>query len=119
MAANDILTANGIHLRSHATGDHKATCPRCSQDRRKRSDPCLSVKVEADGGATWLCHHCGWAGGDRPNERRPRREYKRPSPVVSPERPDSLMAWFARRGISSATAGAAGVYRTRHYFSQL
>src|SRR3712207_3402766 len=106
MAANDILTANGIHLRSHATGDHQATCPRCSQDRRKRSDHCLSVKVEADGGATWLCHHCGWAGGDRTNERRPRREYKRPSPVLSRERTDSLMAWFARRCFCNETAAA-------------
>ena len=40
----------------------KPTCPWCSPARRKKSDPCLSVLVEADH-ATWNCWHCGAKGG--------------------------------------------------------
>ncbi len=56
------LTDQGIRLRSYDVGDHKVVCPKCSAQRRNKRDPCLSVKVDDDGGAAWNCHHCDWRG---------------------------------------------------------
>ncbi len=54
------LLGQGIRLRDHGVGEHKTTCPRCSAQRKKASEPCLNVRLGDDGGAVWQCHHCGW-----------------------------------------------------------
>lgn len=56
------ISSLGIKLRSFAVGNHKTTCPKCSATRSNKSDPCLSVTIEADSFA-FNCHHCGWKGG--------------------------------------------------------
>ena len=77
------LNEHGIRLRRWEAGNHKATCPKCSHSRRKKTDPCLSVTIEAGGDAVWNCHHCAWAGGtarrmpDTP-ERSPSRRREKP-----------------------------------------
>jgi twinkle protein len=38
-------------------GQAKVACPRCSDTRKKKGDPCLSVSIEK---GAWFCHHCGW-----------------------------------------------------------
>jgi twinkle protein len=48
----------GIELKK-ATGQVKTKCPKCSHDRKKKADPCLSVNID-DG--IWNCHNCGWNG---------------------------------------------------------
>ena len=69
------LADQGIRLQNYAAGEHTATCPKCSAQRKKPNQrkPCLSVKVDAAGGATWVCHHCDWAGNVPVGERRPGR----------------------------------------------
>jgi DNA primase len=54
-----LLADQGIHLRRHEPGEHRAACPKCN---RKRDDA-LAVKID-DKGATWTCHRagCGWKG---------------------------------------------------------
>ena len=37
----------------------RATCPRCSQDRKKSRERCLAVNVDE---GVWFCHHCEWRG---------------------------------------------------------
>lgn len=121
MAAFERLNAEGIRLASYAVGSHKATCPNCSHQRRKKADPCLSVTIEEGGGATWNCHHCGWAGGFRSGDYRPRharKSYRLPAPVENPDRPAKLLQWFATRGISATTVERMGIYRTTHWFPQ-
>lgn len=58
------LAAVGIRLKRWRPGaTERGRCPRC--DRRGHDDA-LAVRVDDDGGgATWLCHRCGWAGGLR------------------------------------------------------
>ncbi len=56
------LSDQGIQLRDYDVGEHEGTCPQCSAQRKKKNAPCLSVKVKTDGGAVWLCQHCGWKG---------------------------------------------------------
>jgi twinkle protein len=119
--ARDALGEHGIRLRDGKTGNHKTTCPNCSSSRRKKTDQCLSVTIESDGRAVWNCHHCGWAGATGGEGYRPAREmrtYRKPERVAEPQRPDTLLGWFAKRGISAATVERFGVYKTRQWFPQ-
>jgi len=36
---------NGIFVRA-TSGQEKTQCPKCSHERRKSSDPCLSVNID-------------------------------------------------------------------------
>lgn len=117
----DFLTAEKIRLRTYTTGTYKTTCPACSHTRKKRSDPCLSITIKADDDVTFNCHHCGHSGGSPRRSGRKqavRPEYRRPVPIVDPQRPERMLAWFAERGINAGVLSAAGIYRTRFYFPQ-
>src|SRR3954447_4983703 len=59
------LTDYGIRLRREQPGEHRAACPRCAEAKRRGRDDALAVKVEPDGGATWVCHRCDWRGSRR------------------------------------------------------
>jgi 5S rRNA maturation endonuclease (ribonuclease M5) len=48
-----------IDIGNKTSGQHYTICPKCSHDRKKKSDKCLSVNI-TDG--VWNCHHCGWSG---------------------------------------------------------
>src|SRR5262249_28881351 len=70
MTPPELLEGNGIQLKSYAPGNHSRTCPRCSAKRSKmhQKTECLSVKIDAKG-ATWYCHHCGWSGPGKGQQR--------------------------------------------------
>ena len=79
----------GIRLSARAQGEYKTVCPRCSNDRKNKDDPCLSIKIEADGGAVWTCHHCGFTGGYRGSGGHsplPAKQYKKPVIPASDDR---------------------------------
>jgi twinkle protein len=107
------LFDHGIRLRSYAEGSSKVICPRCSHNRTKRDDPCLSVSVNGEG-ALWKCHHCDWRGGVNEGEDQRRHGKRRHGrrERVSPEKPKralgaitpAALAWLANRGISEAIA---------------
>lgn len=100
------LLHEGIRLRHYDASDQAIVCPKCSHDRVKKTARCLSVKIDG-GGATWVCHHCGWTGGvsDKPMEVS-YRPAKREPPVKPKRSPGELtagiIAWFQGRGISEA-----------------
>src|SRR6516165_8914063 len=104
------LLRHGIRLSGYGDGSsHKTTCPRCSAERRNKTDACLSVTIDAGGdGAVWQCHHCGWADNVILRERSP-QAHRRPrrAPPTKPSRaPDeptpAILDWFAARGIGAA-----------------
>lgn len=120
MTLAERLFEHGIHLPRYDQGNHKITCPLCSQTRRRKTDRCLSVTLGAGGGAVWNCHHCGWNGGVGARDHdshvpRPRTSSPvQPKPVkpdFTPSAlPNDMVAWFStERGISRATLEAAGV----------
>ena len=90
----------GIDLPSYAShGDIKTKCPQCSETRKKKNDPCLSVNVES---GLFLCHNCGWSGSAEVREkRREIRSYVRPS-APEPKKASDLIEWFATRGITES-----------------
>ena len=122
----ELLLEHGIRPRSFAEGSRKMLCPQCSDTRRNRKDPCLTLTIDSDGvGAVWNCHHCGWSGavnereGDRP-ARLHRQRLPRAKPSQAPTEPSSaVLRWLAARGISEATARRHGIGSARHYIPKL
>ena len=55
----DKLRNLGIDLKNKNTGQHTFLCPKCSDERKKKRQPCLSVNIDE---GIYNCHHCGWHG---------------------------------------------------------
>lgn len=88
--ATDILGKFGINLRTYRFGNQKTRCPKCSDQRRNKREPCLSVEI-GDEGVRFNCHNCSYHGGEfyesargaypqhsrrKPDERRVRNFYR-------------------------------------------
>lgn len=109
------LAEHGINLRNRSVGDHKTTCPQCSENRRNKTDPCLSVTIDDDGGAVWKCHHCDWVGNIPSSSGRFEPKpvvYRKPSlpPVEQRQTTDALVEWFSKRSISEKVWRGFGIY---------
>ena len=95
------LNALGIYCRAYGKGSYKTTCPQCSNTRRNKSDPCLSVTIDHEY-AVFNCHHCNFQGKKRSNEieNKYRKVVELPTQkTISPV----TYSWFSRRGISKET----------------
>lgn len=71
----------------------KTTCPKCSEERKKHNDPCLSVNVKEE---VFNCHHCGWHGTLSS------KVYATPKEQGS-DLSDKTLGYFLSRGITSET----------------
>lgn len=88
----------GIELKSNKTsGEVVTTCPQCSHSRKKKKDKCLSVNLDKK---VWHCHHCGWDGAIKEEVK---KEYFKPIFTNRTNLGERELAWFDKRGISSAT----------------
>lgn len=93
------LESLGIELKGRKAGQFKTTCPKCSEDRKKKKDPCLSVNIDT---GAYNCHNCGWNGGAK-IEKVEKAVYKIPE-VNNTELSDKTLAWFTdTRKISKST----------------
>jgi twinkle protein len=93
----DTFEAHGIRVPHGATGNIKTTCPRCSPERRKQSDPCLSVDIER---GLYHCHHCEWSGSLRGKREAPERVWRTVETKALPPKAE-MYDWFSsERGIS-------------------
>ena len=108
-----------------ASGNYKATCPNCRDNRGNPRDRSLSCELAT---GEFHCFHCGWKGCVAEEEewerqqrreqrdkawfnahpiKRQRKEYRRPAPRPQPSAySDRLLAYMASRGISEATMKA-------------
>src|SRR3989304_1190137 len=88
------LSDYGISIKN--TG--KTICPKCSNDRKNKSDKCLSVDVEH---GIWNCHNCGWKGTLK--KQKEVKVYEKPIWVNNTNLSDKVVEWFKKRGISQQT----------------
>ena len=109
---HELLEAKGIDLKNKKHGSIKTTCPECSQSRRDKNDPCLSVNID-DG--VWNCHHCDFKGGvfDKP-----KKEYIKPLPRLE-KLSTGAITWFDGRGISNNTLLRLGVTEAREWMPSM
>jgi len=106
------LQSLGINVRYGQRGNIKTICPKCSQDRKKKHDPCLSVDVEE---GIWNCHNCGWKGAV---QKKPEKEYVVPSTELK-TLSQPVLDWFASRKISNQTLLRFGVSEGLDYMPQV
>lgn len=89
-----------INLKGRVSGQTKTQCPKCSEERKDKKDPCLSVNIDA---GTWCCHNCEWKGVLSKKGYEQARIYKKPE-FVPQEPTEKMVAWFEKyRGIKRTT----------------
>lgn len=96
------LSNLGIKLRRRS-GTEKTTCPQCSESRRNKKDPCLSVNITE---GVYNCHNCAWKGNVKSFERKDsRKNYQKPSQdmLKQIDLSEKIVKYFETRGISEAT----------------
>jgi len=110
----------GIDIKSYQTGNYKTFCPQCRNSRKNKNkqDKPLSVTIDNEGGAVWLCHNCGFAG----NVSSKRSTQEKNLPYKKPRVPDVLKAtsqmerFFTDRKISKETTDAFRIYTVMRSF---
>ena len=99
-----------IEIRSGGSGQVRTLCPRCSGERKKSGEKCLSVDVSK---GVWLCHHCGFTGGlGSAKDQIPDRESKTvtiPKYKLKTPLPEKVIKYFQNRGISESVLKAEKV----------
>lgn len=98
----DQLTNLGIKLRRRS-GIEKTTCPQCSEGRRNKKDPCLSVNITE---GIWNCHNCAWKGTVKQFDRQPeKKNFKKPeqSMLKHIDLSEKIVSYCRSRGLSQAT----------------
>jgi len=117
---NDILI-RGTALRM-GEGQHKAVCPICSPNRKKKGERTLSLRVDVEG-ILYNCWHCQSSGVITLDERpMPVRKEAKVAVVVKQDWDEltaNTIAWLGNRGISESTAKDAKIKTAQHYISSL
>jgi twinkle protein len=96
------LTNLGIKLRRRS-GVEKTTCPQCSESRRNKKDPCLSVSITE---GVYNCHNCGWKGNVKNFDRKEARKvFNKPeqSMLKHIDLSEKVVEYFNKRSISKST----------------
>lgn len=117
MSIDESLRSNAIRL---GVGQHKVSCPFCSQQRKKKGERTLSLRVQSEE-VLYQCWHCQNSGAVKLREdyKQVKRETMTPvAPAVKKnwlELDQDAIAWLMSRGISEITARTAGVKSANHY----
>lgn len=108
---------NGITIKRNS-GQVKTQCPKCSQDRKKKSDPCLSVNIDE---GVWNCHNCGWTGGlKKQNNFMQEKNYILPvEKTADTIYSENMIRWFLKRGISTETMMKNRIGEGKEYMPQI
>ena len=111
----------GADLKGRRKGQVKTTCPFCSETRKNKHDPCLSVNIDT---GQYNCHHCGKSGNmHKFSKIKNDIDYKIPYYHYSDDYPidDKVKQWFAdKRGISVETLKHLKIdYEHDIYFPQI
>lgn len=99
------------------SGEVQTTCPKCSHTRKKKLDKCLSVNLSTQ---VFICHHCGWSGGEpMQKEYIPKpKEYVKPVWSNKTQLSDKLVKWFESRGIRQKTLTDARITEGLEFMPQ-
>ena len=111
------LSNLGIRLRRRS-GQEKTACPQCSESRRNKKDPCLSVNITE---GTYNCHHCGWKGNVKAFGRKEtRKEFAKPSPdmLKNAELNEKIINYCKGRGLSEETLKKFFIHGKSEYMPQ-
>lgn len=100
-----------INVRGKTSGQVKTLCPKCSRERKKANDPCLSVNIDEQ---IWNCKHCGWAGSLRTKEGT-NKVYAQPQ-LNNTELSEKSFGFLKERGISTTTIKRNKLTESHEFF---
>ncbi len=116
MGNKELLEQLGIDTKN-ISSDGKVTCPKCSNERKNKTDRCLSVSV-AQG--VYNCHHCGFSG--KVNNAVPfepkQKDYIRPKFVNTTALSTEGVNEFFKRSISQKTLNDCKVTQSLSWMPQ-
>lgn len=112
----ELLIGLGIKL-NRIRNAGKTLCPKCSHNRKNKSDPCLSVNVDL---GVYRCHNCGWSGSVSKTTQRvdSKKEYVKPPFVNRTACSEDIVNWFFTRGITQQTLIDLGVSENNEWMPQ-
>lgn len=84
-------------VRADKKGENPQPCPVCSQDRKKKKDPCFSYNTEKHAGS---CRHCDRSFYKKDENK---QSYARPLWENRTELPEKVVDWFLSRNINQDT----------------
>ena len=106
----------GIKIKKNS-GQVKTTCPKCSHERRKKTEACLSVNIDE---GIWNCHNCGWKGYLKKQNDYMEKVYIRPKLKNNKSKySKQLLDWFSNRGISEKTLLVNRISEGKEYMPQV
>lgn len=108
-----LLEEAEINLHGKKQGSIKAQCPKCSDARKNKKEPCLSVDID---NGIYNCHHCGWHG--KVFKKR-EKEYVKPVARLEKLNGKSLKWFENERKISNNTLLRFGITEALEYIAEL
>ena len=113
----DKLTNLGIKLRRRS-GTEKTTCPQCSESRRNKKDPCLSVNITE---GVYNCHNCAWKGNVKSFDRKDtKKTFQKPeqSMLKHLELSEKIVEYFFKRKVSKNSLNKFMIHGKEEYMPQ-
>ena len=98
------------------TKSKQSTCPKCSHERKKKSQKCLMLDWDRGLGT---CQHCGVVLQLHTYERKSESNYVTPNPIQEIVIKDNVVGWFEDRGISRRTLEDLQVTNGKEYMPQV
>lgn len=99
-----------IEIGNKLSGQVYTVCPKCSHDRKKKSNKCLGVNIDL---GVWHCNHCNWKGSIH------KKQYVLPKWENSTTLSDKVVEWFSSRNISQETLIKMQVSERLEYMPQV
>lgn len=98
------------------TKSKQSICPKCSHERKKKSQKCLMLDWDRGLGT---CQHCGVVLQLHTYERKSESNYVTPEPIQEIVIKDNVVGWFEERGISRRTLEDLQVTNGKEYMPQV
>jgi len=101
-----------IDFKGRKSGTIKTTCPVCSETRKKKKDPCLSVNLDKGLAKCWHCDEISIRDYKELTKKYdlPPQEWKNYTNLS-----DKTVKWFASRGITQKTLIENRITEEKHY----
>jgi twinkle protein len=106
-----------IDVKGKTKGVKKTTCPSCSAERKKKTDPCLYVNLDS---GVAKCFNCGVLSFRDSVEYETKKEFDLPPPDWSnyTKLSDNMVKWLESRRISQNTAIALNITEEKRFMPQ-
>lgn len=98
------------------TKSKQSICPKCSHERKKKSQKCLMLDWDRGLGT---CQHCGVVLQLHTYERKSESNYVTPEPIQEIAIKDNVVGWFEDRGVSRKTLEDLQVTNSKEYMPQV